>query len=258
MTQPNPNSGSSKWTDNTSDPAPQQTNLQPPAGQQWGQPAPRKSFGASLGRVNKNFWVFLAATVATFVTAFLPMMVGRSREEFGLITRSFNWWGQLSVSTPVSSDITDMLLEEAVPEDMVSDLQAMTGATLFIIAIQALATFFAYKEKRKTGAIIGIAIFALQVIVSVPFLVLTLAGYVSGAQLYPGAGLCLWSIISVVGLVMSIKMLRNRKKNQQPPQNWGGPQAPQAPQQFQQPQASQPNQPNNWGQPGFQWGQPDN
>lgn len=261
MTQPNPNSGSSKWTGNTNGPAPQQPNWQPPAGQQWGPPAPQQSFGASLGRVNKNFWVFLAATVATFVATFLPVVVGSISEGFGLLSTSFNWWGQMSVSAPVGSDLLDALLEEKMPGEYYDFRTIVIGATIFVLVLQALATFFAYKDKQVTSAIIGIVIFLLQLLYSVAVVVAMFNTAVPGARISPGAGLWLWIIIAVVGLVMSIRMLGKRNKNQQPPQNWGGPQAPQqfqSPQQFQQPQAPQPNQPNNWGQPGYQWGQPGN
>ncbi|MBC3177884.1 hypothetical protein [Corynebacterium lujinxingii] len=245
MTQPNPHSGSSTWTGNTNGPAQQQPNWQPPAGQ-WGQPAPQQSLGASLSRVNRNFWVFLAATVATFVTAFLPVVVGSSSEGFGLLSTSFNWWGQMSVSAPVGSDLLDALLEEEMPGEYYDFRTVVIAATVFVIALQALATFFAYKEKQRTGAIIGIVIFLLQLLYSVAVLVAMFNTAVPGARISPGAGLWLWIIIAVVGLVMSIRMLSKRNGNQQPPQTWGGPQAP------------QPNQPNNWGQPGYQWGQPGN
>lgn len=132
------------------------------------------------------------------------------------------------------------------------------AATVFVLALQALATFFAYKDKQRTSAIIGIVIFLLQLLYSVAVLIAMFNTAVPGARISPGAGLWLWIIIAVVGLVMSIRLLFKHNKNQQPPQNWGGPQAPQTLRQFQQPQASQSNQPNNWGQPGYQWGQPGN
>ena len=114
---------------------------------------------------------------------------------------------------------------------------------------------------------IGVALYIIQLLVGLFLVAASFYAVDPSLIMTTESGLWLWIIIAVVGLVVSIRLLFKRNKNQQPPQNWGGPQAPQAlqqfqqpqaPQQFQQPQAPQQPQPNNWGQPGYQWGQPGN
>lgn len=265
MTQPNPHSGSSKWTGNTNSPTPQQPNWQPPAGQ-WGQPAPQQPQWSQQPKtsprgVNKQFWVVLALFAATLVGSFLPVLVFSSTEGFGLLTSQVNWWGKLSLSAPLGSEMFDLMLETEMPDDVNEGRQFLVLSTMLTLAVQAIATIFAFKKKHKTAAIISIVALLYMLLITCAFAYfyyrnVTQFNDIPGAKVALGAGL--WIIIAVVGLVISIRLLFKRNKNQQPPQTWGGPQAPQTPQQFQQPQAPQPNQPNNWGQPGYQWGQPGN
>ena len=268
MTQPNPNSGSSKWTGNTNGPVPQRPNWQSPAGQQWGQPAPQQPQRGqpttpgsvfSSPKHNRIGWFYIGTMLATLATTFLPVFRLTAQDEsIGFLSATVNWWFRYKFSTPLAGEALDALIQREMRAEFHTELTLYSIALVLFILLQGLVAYCAFKGRRKTGGVIGVALYIIQLLVGLFLVAASFYAVDPSLIMTTESGLWLWIIIAVVGLVVSIRLLFKRNKNQQPPQNWGGPQAPQALQQFQQPQAPQQPQPNNWGQPGYQWGQPGN
>lgn len=177
----------------------------PPAPGQPGAPTPPVPPKAAKAPNAKNIawtvWFYVGGFLLTLITSFLALK--RAKEDFGYGTISFkmNWWG----ATSVSSSGFGRIGEAAIADEVENGGAIYVITSIVVLALFAVAAYFAWKASERQAAISGLAASAIQLLA----VLVALIDILDTDGIHTGAAWWLWLLIGLATLYVSLQMFKS-------------------------------------------------